>query len=558
MKTTALLLAATLLCHISRAEITTPPPDQKVLNMADAQLGVVLGANPNPPETRAVELLAERIKERSSISIAGPDAKPAFRLIVGTRASNEKIAAFADANSEVAPRAADSYLLDVNPAKGEIHVVGQSDSGVVAGIGRLMREMRYQAGRVEVPALRLAETPQMPNRGMYLWARKYYFNEPEKVDRYIEEFALWGGNALCLWFEMGFFESFEDTTGEKSELNTHYARDHKIDKSIAKDWIEKYRRFYATARRLGMKTGLIMVANDAYMSSPKEMRIDPIIGCPDWYMCPSKPGAVEKMLDWQEQVFQALAPIDIFNIFPADSGGCSCADCQPWPTGGFWKVAKPLGDRIHKLSPKTEIWIDTWHLNHPTFGGKDWQNLVAALGSTKERPEWFSGFEVGIAPNHRFAFSTPEDREFYNKAKAPLMVFPDISMWKNHQGMLVKKGYWTSIQNELNSYTTDLMKGGWPYAERWNTDIAAVMFLSWFWNSHTSVDAVIDRYTSFYFGSEAPAVRALLELLDDENKDPDRQRKIQESVRSLNASLPEWAKRNWRWEEIQASAARFK
>jgi hypothetical protein len=71
------------------------------------------------------------------------------------------------------------------------------------------------------------------------------------------------------------------------------------------------------------------------------------------------------------------------------------------------------------------------------------------------------------------------------------------------------------------------------------------------------VDAVIDRYTSFYFGSEAPAVRTLLELLDDDNQDPDRQRKIQESVRSLNASLPEWAKRNWRWEEIQASAARF-
>jgi hypothetical protein len=124
---------------------------------------------------------------------------------------------------------------------------------------------------------------------------------------------------------------------------------------------------------MGMKTGLLMVANDAYMSSPKEMRIEPIIGCPEWYLCPAKPGAVEKMIGMQEEVFKALAPIDIFNIFPADPGGCSCADCTPWPTRGFWKIARPLGDRIHAMSPQTEIWVDTWHLNHPTFGGKDWK-----------------------------------------------------------------------------------------------------------------------------------------------------------------------------------------
>jgi len=64
---------------------------------------------------------------------------------------------------------------------------------------------------------------------------------------------------------------------------------HKLDKGIAKDWIEKYRRLFATARRLGMKTGLLMVANDAYMSLPKDLRIKPIIGCPDWYAYPRNP-----------------------------------------------------------------------------------------------------------------------------------------------------------------------------------------------------------------------------------------------------------------------------
>jgi hypothetical protein len=523
------------------------------LAVGDAQLAVILGANPSPAEKRVKELLAERIKDRSGIALTGSVDQSKFRLVIGTTVSNDKIKAFATIHKEVAALGADGYVIAVEPGKPEFYVAGQSDSGVVAGVGRLMREMRFQPGRIEVPALSISESPQMPNRGMYLWARKYYFNEPDKVDRYIEEFALWGGNALCFWFEMGMFESFSDTTGSKSELNTGYAQQYKLDKSLAKDWIAMYQRFYATARRMGMKTGLLMVANDAYMSSPKELRIKPIIGCPDWYLCPSKPEAVQKMVAWQEEVFKALSPIDIYNIFPADPGGCACDECKPWPTRGFWNVARPLANRIHEISPKTEIWIDTWHLNHPTFGGKDWKNLVDSLDWSKERPEWFAGFEVALAPNHGYARMSAEERDYYNKAKQPLMVFPDISMWGNHQGMLVNKAYWKTLQDELNSYDPGLMKGGWPYAERWNTDIASVMFLSWFSNPKKSVDAVLDEYAAFYFGPEAANVRQLLELLDDSNTDPQRKEKIRETQAKLEGSLPEWVKRDWRWSEIVKS-----
>jgi len=89
------------------------------------------------------------------------------------------------------------------------------------------------------------------------------------------------------------------------------------------------------------------------------------------------------MVAWQEQVFKALSPLDIYNIFPADPGGCACAECAPWPTKGLWTIARPLAERIHEISPKTEVWIDTWHLNHPTFGGKDWKNLVDSLDWSK-------------------------------------------------------------------------------------------------------------------------------------------------------------------------------
>ena len=503
----------------------------KLMAIGNAELSVVLGANPSPAEKRVAALLAERIKDRTGIALAGPGGKAAFRLVIGTVASNDKIKAFSAGRKDIASLGADGYCIAADARKGELYVVGQSDSGVVAGVGRLMREMRYTPGKIELPALQIAETPRMPNRGMYLWARKHFFGKPDQVDRYIEEFALWGGNALAFWFEMGMFNSFDDPA--------------------AKHWLAMYKRFYATARRMGMKTGLLMVVNDAYKSSPKKLRISRIIGCPNHYLCPSKPGSVKQLIAWQEQVLKALSPIDIYNLFPADPGGCSCADCTPWPTRGYWRIARPLAERIHEISPKTEIWVDTWHLNHPTFGGKDWKNLVANLA--KDRPKWFAGFEVGLAPHHRFAAMSAEERKYYNEAKAPLMVFPDISMWGNHRGMLVNRKYWKSLQAELNDYHPDLMKGGWPYSERWNTDVASVVFLSWFWNSKQTVETVLDEYAALYFGPEAKAGRELLDLLDDSCKDPNRKQKIRATLAKLESSVPAWVKRNWRWHEIVAS-----
>jgi hypothetical protein len=558
MKRTTLATVALLITAFSViVPSAAAAPENRAIAIGDGDLVVELATNPSPAEKRVTEILVEHIKDRTGIALTESGAEAKFRLLLGTVASHDRIKEFAAKRPDIAALGPDGYCIAVELQKREIYVVGQSDSGVVAGIGRLMRETRYQHGKLELPVLDIAESPQMPNRGMYLWARKYYFDNPDQLDRYIEELALWGCNRICFWFEMGMFESFADTKGEKSELNTRYAKQYKLDKSLARDWVTMYQRFYTTARRMGMKTGLLMVANDAYMSSPKEMRIDPIVGCPTWYLCPSKAGSVEQMVAWQEEVFKALAPLDMFNIFPADPGGCACKDCSPWPTKGFWKIAKPLAERIHQLSPKTEIWIDTWHLNHPTFGGKDWKNLVSSLDGTKERPAWFAGFEVGIAPKHHFAAMTPEDRKFYNEARQPLMVFPDISIWGNHPGMLVKKDYWKSLQDELNDYSPELMKGGWPYSERWNTDIASVMFLSWFWNPRKSVDEVLDEYAAFYFGPEAKTGRELLDLLDDGNTDTSRNQKIRETFTKLENSIQEWVKRDWRWDEIVTSSRRF-
>ena len=190
------LLSSNLMAAETGDKETAKNSKSQVLAIGNAELTVVLGEKPSPAEKRVTELLAERIKDRAGVALAAPGDKAAFRLVIGKVASNERIKAFAATRKEVASLGSDGYVITVNMGNKEIHVAGQSDSGVVAGVGRLMREMRYQKGRVEVPSLDIAETPQMPNRGMYLWARKDFFGKPDQVDRYVEEFALWGCNGM--------------------------------------------------------------------------------------------------------------------------------------------------------------------------------------------------------------------------------------------------------------------------------------------------------------------------------------------------------------------------
>ena len=168
------LLSLNLITAESGDQATAKNSKSQVLAICNAKLAVMLGEKPSPAEKRVTELFAERIKDRAGVALAASGDKAAFRLVIGKAASNVKIKKFAGAHKEVASLGSDGYVIAVDPGSKEIHVAGQSDSGVVAGVGRLMREMRYQNGRVEVPSLNVAETPQMLNRGMYLWARKEF------------------------------------------------------------------------------------------------------------------------------------------------------------------------------------------------------------------------------------------------------------------------------------------------------------------------------------------------------------------------------------------------
>ena len=70
--------------------------------------------------------------------------------MAGTVKSNDRIRSFATSREILAALGTDGYAIEVAVEEKEIHILGQSDSGVVAAVGRLMREMRYHQGSGQV------------------------------------------------------------------------------------------------------------------------------------------------------------------------------------------------------------------------------------------------------------------------------------------------------------------------------------------------------------------------------------------------------------------------
>ena len=70
----------------------------------------------------------------------------------------------------------------------------------------------------------------------------------------MEELALWGTNTLCVWFDMHHFNGIGDPA--------------------AQAMLKRLNAVLGAARRIGMKTAAVFLANEAYANSPESVRAD--------------------------------------------------------------------------------------------------------------------------------------------------------------------------------------------------------------------------------------------------------------------------------------------
>ena len=358
---------------------------------------------------------------------------------------------------------------------GRVVVTGNDARGLLYGVGKLLRTSRFDEGRFTPGAWRGTSVPKCPMRGAYFASHfhNFYHDAPVRaVSQYVEELALWGTNALIVWFDMHHFKGIKDPAAQKM--------------------IERLRAVLRAGKGVGMNVGLCLLGNEAYADSPAELRSDPNTGRAHYRveLCPYKPGAKELMLRWFDEEFEAFSDIGIDHVWvwPYDQGGCACEKCKPWGANGFLVMAEAVAKLLHKRFPDAAVILSTWLYDYGKDQG-EWSGLSKAFA---RRPAWLDYVLAdGHAefPKYVLTHDAP--------GGLPLLGFPEISMW----GMYPWGGYGANPQPRRLQALWDVcgsrLSGGFPYSEGIFEDINKAIFSQFYWDERRAAAETVREYVAY-------------------------------------------------------------
>ena len=253
----------------------------------------------------------------------------------------------------------------IDDVDGGVRVTGNDTLGLLHGVGKLLRESRFEPGRFVPGAWRGTSVPRLPVRGIYFATHfhNWYHDAPvHDVQRYVEELGLWGYNALAVWFDMHHYTGMDDPE--------------------AQAMVARLRAILQSARNVGMRTALTTLANEAYANSPEPLRSDPNTRRAHYRveLCPSIPEAMDLMLRWHDERLQAFADLepDYLWLWPYDQGGCACAKCAPWGSNGFLKISEKVARLYRDRFPRGRVVLSTW-----LFDTTSWSSRTRSFRATR-------------------------------------------------------------------------------------------------------------------------------------------------------------------------------
>ncbi len=476
------------------------------------------------------------------------------------------------------------HIKQAEDGKGRL-ITGNDERGLLYGVGKYLRGCSFgdTAEEFRHSSWEGVSVPKRPVRGIYFATHfhNFYHDAPlEKIKRYVEELALWGCNALSVWFDMHHFNGIADPA--------------------AQVMIRRLRAILRTANAVGIRGGLTALANEAYANSPAELRADWTAGHDGYFtppgghyhveICPNKPGGMERILKDRRDMLEAFADLDIEYIWnwPYDQGGCTCSACAPWGANGFLKIATLYAEVVRGVMPKAKLILSTWYFDH--FINGEWEGLDKTLASN--RPE-FADFLMVDDNGDKFP-------EYPLKHGAPgglpMLNFPEISMYN----MYPWGGYGANpLPRHLQHIweaAGQVLSGGFPYSEGIFEDVNKAINLQHYWSDQDAIDTVREyaaAVTSPALADEL--VPAILQMEDhhqhcpakmpeeeelrnklypDGHGEPDcvtikadkvaGAEKCQSIMRAIEQRLPTAARTAWRWRllrlrsDIDAEIARGK
>lgn len=364
---------------------------------------------------------------------------------------------------------------------------------------------------------------------------------------YMEDLALWGMNVIHVWFDLHHFESMED---ENAKI--------KSERLLA---ILKY------AKSLGLKTMMAGPANEAFYSSPEELRADWTRGhdgyvrtLNDHYhleICPSKEGGLEKIIEYRRQMLEVFkdAELDYWGFGPYDEGGCTCSECAPWGSNGYLRTCEELIQVIKEYMPNVQFVLGLWLF--------DWFTTENESAGVQK------AFAEGRLPEIKYINPQHNSYGYTHDMHRPKISFPEISMtdtapWGGY-GANPLPAHFNKIWEEHRDYE----EGGDPYLEGIYADLNAVIMLRCF-RANQSAEDTVKEYLAYEFGLEGEvnekvckAIYGMEETLyrDLDKKahrykilNPEKVFEIEEAFSEAHAMLSEDVREGIKWQVLYLRA----
>ena len=425
---------------------------------------LALPESPSPAVQRITALLQRQVAARCGVALPlSGDAQHRLALAVAPGPGPE------------------GFHLEEDP-EGGLLLTGHDERGLLYGVGKLLRDASCGPGSFVPGSWRGQSRPDKPLRGIYFATHfhNWYHEAPvEEIERYVEELALWGYNTVCVWFDMH-----------------HY---HGIADPAAQAMLARLIAILNAARRIGLNTSTLFLANEAYANSPVHLRADWTAGHNGYHheigsyrveLCPSKPGATELILQWAEEKLAAFAPVglDYLWIWPYDQGGCTCSACAPWGANGYLRLAEPVARLFRRACPNGRVILSTWYFGHFTDG--EWAGLARAF---EPPPDWV---DVILADDYGDLFPA-FPLEHGVPGGLPLINFPEISMYRcSPWGGYGANPFPRHLQ-ALWDQSGHLLSGGFPYSEGIYEDMNKAVVAQLYWDANKSAMATVREYLAY-------------------------------------------------------------
>ncbi len=441
-------------------------------DIPSATVAIITGRAADPLVRQAARILRRELAARGGVRVV-PRAQAGLRLVLTVRSG------IGDEGFEIA-----------DGAPGEVRISGNDPRGVLYGVGKWLRTVRFGRGGVTPGGWRGRSVPAKPVRGIYFATHfhNFYHDAPLRdVTRYVEELALWGCNALSVWFDMHHFTGMDDPH--------------------ARTMVRRLRALLLAANRVGIRAAFTTLSNEAFSTSPAALRADWTSGHDGYFrepgghyhveICPSKRGGLKRILADRDAMLQAFAGIDVgyFWLWPYDQGGCTCAACAPWGANGHLKVSEAVARLVGKRFPRAKRILSTWYFDHFIHG--EWEAFARRINAT--RPRWF---DLILADDSGVSFP-----EFILKNGVPggypLVTFAEISMYDMSPwggfGANPLPSHFQNIWNQCGG----LVSGGFPYSEGIYEDINKVIQFQFGWDPQRPAIETVREYAAYECSPEA-------------------------------------------------------